>query len=116
MGIFAGLISVNDQAVNSMIMGFAGVMFMVPLGIQSAANAIIGESIGANRVREAYFQFKIMSYITLIATTIVMLLIYVYRLALIRFFTNDKDVETIALGCIPIIIIGFLPDCIQGSI
>ena len=38
-----------------MIMGFVGIMFMVPMGIQSAANAIIGESIGADKVKKAYF-------------------------------------------------------------
>lgn len=33
MGVLAGLISINDQAVNMIMMGIAGVIFMVPLGI-----------------------------------------------------------------------------------
>ncbi len=43
MGVFAGLISVTDQAANTILLMIVSVMFMFPLGIQSAAGAIIGE-------------------------------------------------------------------------
>ena len=48
MGAFAGLISVIDLAVNTIIMMMIGFMFMIPVGVQSAACAIIGSYIGAN--------------------------------------------------------------------
>lgn len=50
LGVLAGLISVTDQAANTILLMLLSVMFMVPMGIQSAACAIIGEMIGANRV------------------------------------------------------------------
>ena len=43
LGILAGLISVTDQAVNTILLMIIAIMFMVPMGIQSAACAIIGE-------------------------------------------------------------------------
>ena len=43
LGVLAGLISVNDQAVNTILLMLIAIMFMVPMGIQSAACAIIGE-------------------------------------------------------------------------
>ena len=43
LGIFSGLISVNDQAANTILLGLVSILFMVPMGIQSAACAIIGE-------------------------------------------------------------------------
>lgn len=33
MGVLAGLISIRDQAVNMILMGIVGVIFMIPLGI-----------------------------------------------------------------------------------
>ena len=33
MGILSGLISVNDQAVNTIIFSVIAIMFMIPLGI-----------------------------------------------------------------------------------
>ena len=48
MGAFAGLISVVDLAVNTIILVLIGFMFMIPVGVQSAACAIIGQYIGAN--------------------------------------------------------------------
>ena len=40
-------------------------MFMVPLGISSAAAAILGERIGANEVGSAKAYFRLMCLITL---------------------------------------------------
>ena len=48
MGVFAGLISVNDQAANTIMMNLVGILFQIPGGAQSAAAAMIGEAIGAN--------------------------------------------------------------------
>ena len=43
LGFFAGWISINDQAVNSILQCFNSVMFMVPIDAQAAACALIGE-------------------------------------------------------------------------
>ena len=43
MGILAGLISITDQAVNTIIISILAIMFMVPMGISSAACALVGE-------------------------------------------------------------------------
>ena len=63
MGVFAGLISVTDQAANTILLMIIAIMFMVPMGIQSAASAIIGEQIGANRVQIAKQYFYVMVYV-----------------------------------------------------
>ena len=65
LGVLAGLISVTDQAVNTILLNLIAIMFMVPMGIQSAACAIIGEQIGANRVSEARAYFRVMALATL---------------------------------------------------
>jgi len=49
LGLFAGLISVNDCAGYTLLLNLSSILFRVPMGIQSAACAIIGEQIGANR-------------------------------------------------------------------
>ena len=71
LGIIAGLISVNDQAVNTILLQLIAIMFMVPMGIQSAACAIIGEQIGANRVPLAQEYFKVMCNIVLLLLLLV---------------------------------------------
>lgn len=43
LGIFAGWISVNDQAVNAILVTLFAILFMVSQGAQSAACALIGE-------------------------------------------------------------------------
>ena len=71
MGVLSGLISVNDQAANTILLMLIAIMFMVPMGIQSAACAIIGEQIGANNVPLAKDYFWLMQKLTFILLLII---------------------------------------------
>ena len=115
LGILAGLISVTDQAVNTILLMLIAIMFMVPMGIQSAACAIIGEQIGANRVPLAKEYFRLMSIWTLIMLILVQALFYFCRVPIVRVFTEDPAVAELADSCVFIIILAFIPDIIQGS-
>ena len=64
LGIFAGWISVVDLATNAILITFFAIMFMVPFGAQSAACALIGEKIGANKVDKARQYFKVIAILT----------------------------------------------------
>ena len=57
-----------------------------------------------------------MSIIVLIVILIMQMVFYFARVPLIRFFTNDPEVEALALKTFYILIIAYLADCIQGSI
>ena len=115
LGIIAGLISVNDQAVNTILLQLIAIMFMVPMGIQSAACAIIGEQIGANRVPLAQEYFKVMCNIVLLLLLLVQTLVFFGRESIVSVFTKDDEVAELANNCVYIIVIAFFPDMIQGS-
>ena len=115
LGIIAGLISVNDQAVNTILLQLIAIMFMVPMGIQSAACAIIGEQIGANRVPLAQEYFKVMCNIVLLLLLLVQTLVFFGRESIVSVFTKDSEVRELANSCVYIIVIAFFPDMIQGS-
>ena len=91
------------------------IMIMVPMGIQSAACAIIGEQIGANRVPLAKAYFHVMSIITLLTLAIIQTIVYFARKPIVRVFTEDPAVAELADSCVFIIILAFIPDIIQGS-
>ena len=116
MGIFSGLIGVTDQAVNTVIITLIALMFMIPVGIQSAAAALIGEYIGANQMRIAKSYFKLMSFCVFFLIFAVQMLFWFNRGPIIRMFTNDPDVEELALKSIFILILAYAVDCIEGSI
>ena len=88
------------------------ILFMVPMGIQSAACAIIGEQIGANRVPLAKEYFRIMSIVTLILMLLVDAVFYFGKGPIVRLFTNDEDVAELADSCVVIIFLAFIPDII----
>ena len=116
LGIMAGLISVTDQAVCTILFQLIAVMFMVPNGLQSACCAIIGEKIGANNVAVAKQYFKIMSITTLTFLAALQLLVYVLKEEIVALFTSDPDVFKLANASVFIIIVTFTPDMIQGSL
>lgn len=116
LGVIAGLISVTDQAVNTILLMLIAIMFMVPMGIQSAACAIIGEQIGANRVPLAKEYFRLMAVITIMMLFLVQTLVYFGRKPIVRVFTEDPAVAELADSCVFVIILAFIPDIIQGSI
>ena len=87
-------------------------MFMVPMGIQSAACAIIGEQIGANRVPLAKEYFKVMCKIVLLLLLLVQALVFVGRESIVSVFTKDSEVAELANSCVYIIVIAFFPDMI----
>lgn len=91
------------------------VLFMVPMGIQSAACAIIGEQIGGNRVRLAKEYFKVMCLISLILLMTVQMSFYLARDSIINVFTEDRAVADLTNSCFLIIVLAFVPDMIQGS-
>ena len=79
MGVLAGLISVTDQAANTILLMVVNVMFMFPMGIQSAAGAIIGEQIGANRVSVANDYFRVMAIVCICLIVFVQIVIFSFR-------------------------------------
>ena len=115
LGVLAGLISVTDQACNTILLMIIAIMFMVPMGIQSAACAIIGEQIGANRVPLAKEYFRLMSIMTLIMLLIIQVIFYFLKEPIVRVFTEDPAVAELADSCVFIILLAFIPDIIQGS-
>ena len=115
LGVLAGLISVTDQAVNTILLNLIAIMFMVPMGIQSASCAIIGEQIGANRVRQAKEYFRVMVFASLGMLLIIQVLFITAKDPIIRCFTRDEDVFDLTQKCFFIIVLAFIPDMIQGS-
>ena len=93
LGVLAGLVSVTDQAANTILLMFIAILFMVPMGISSAASAIIGEHIGANCVPLAKQYLRLIGYITLILLFIVELIFYFGHQKIVSVFTKDPAVE-----------------------
>ena len=60
--------------------------------------------------------FKLMSMMTLVCLVLIQALFYGYREQIVSVFTEDEDVGDLADKCFFIIVLLFIPDCIQGSI
>ena len=112
LGVFAGWISINDQAVNSILQCFNSVMFMVPIGAQAAACALIGEQIGANNVKQAREFLKVIVILTVGVIVTIQTLMLVFREEIVNIFTDDKEVREQTISTMVYVVAAFAPDCI----
>ena len=69
--VISGLISIEAQAVQTLVTSGCAILFEIPLGYQEATCAIIGNCIGANNVPLAKKYMRLTTMVTI--TTIVCL-------------------------------------------
>ena len=61
--VFAGIMGVLEQDCQTLIAAITGVQFQMALGMQNAASALIGNTIGAKNPSLTWKAFKMMSYL-----------------------------------------------------
>ena len=91
--VLAGLISVEAQAVHTIAASGSALMFEISLGYQEATCSIIGNCIGAGKVKLARRFFNLILLVTLATTTSLMLVLICCRDAISRFYSTDPIVQ-----------------------
>ena len=78
-------------------------MFMIPLGMQEASAAIIGNEIGANNVKLAKKYYKVVSGLAAIALITISASCYFGREGITTLFTNEPSVHALTVRVMPIL-------------
>ena len=87
---------------------------MVPLGMQEAACAIIGNEIGAGNVSLAKKYYKVVSTIAGTALLVISLACFFGRQGITDLFTNVPAVNALTVTVMPILAVQYLFDGLQG--
>ena len=112
--VLAGTIGVKTLAATTILMSFSYTLFMVPLGVQEATSALIGNCIGANNVPLAKrfnslnSKFALACVLTLAITTALC------RDYIVSCFTQDAEVTEIAKFALLISCLWSVFDGMQG--
>ena len=88
--------------------------YMVPMGIQSSANFLIGKFIGKNRVDLAKRIAKLIALVALIWSILSVIFVYSLRKNILSIFTGDNDIKSTMINAWGVITIFVFFDCIQG--
>lgn len=86
---------------------------MVPLGIQEAAGAIVGNYIGANDVLMAKKFFTLISKLAFVTIAIMCLLTILLRSEIVDIFTQDSEVKSITEEVLLLMAVFFIFDGMQ---
>ena len=78
-------------------------MFMVPMGMQEAACAIIGNEVGAGNVPLAKKYYRVISAIAGSALILISLFCFFCRQAIVDLFTNVPSVNALTVTIMPIL-------------
>ena len=115
VALLMGSLGVIEVAAHQVAINFAGMMFMIPLGISAATTIRVGHALGEQQVAEA--RFRGMAGISLagmcmFGTASIMLL---FPELIVSIYTTDVEVRRMAVGLLFMAAIFQLSDGIQVS-
>ncbi len=115
VGLLMGSLGVIEVAAHQIAINFAGMMFMIPLGISAATTIRVGHALGAGRQQDA--RFRGLSGISLagmcmFGTASIMLL---FPDLIVSIYSKDPDVAAMAVSLLFMAAIFQLSDGIQVS-
>ena len=113
MTLLAGTLGVEELASQIITVNVSATLFMVPLGIQEAAGAIVGNCIGANDVLMAKKFFTLISKLALVTIAIMCLLTILLRREIVDIFTQDSEVKSITEDVLLLMALFFIFDGMQ---
>ena len=88
----AGLIGSHPQAAHIIIYHLLVIYYSVFQGIMEATAATIGNNIGQNNVQLAWFNFKLISLLSICINVVAAIMLYTYRWTIASIFTQDQNV------------------------
>jgi MATE family multidrug resistance protein len=115
VGLLMGSLGVVEVAAHQIAINFAGMMFMIPLGISAATTIRVGHALGEQRQLDARFRgFAGISFagMCMFATASLMLLFPDF---IVSIYSNDADVGAMAVSLLFMAAIFQLSDGIQVS-
>lgn len=92
LAIFSGYIGISQLAAEVIIINLVGFIFMLPLGIATAASALTGNYIGSRKINLAKKFSNLALIFNVILTVVVILFIILFQDAITKFFTSDEGV------------------------
>jgi MATE family multidrug resistance protein len=115
VGLLMGSLGVIEVAAHQVAINFAGMMFMIPLGISAATTIRVGHALGEQRPADARFRgLAGISFagLCMFGTASIMLL---FPELIVSIYSNDTDVSAMAISLLFMAAIFQLSDGIQVS-
>ena len=110
--LIAGLISVEDQAVQSICAVISTTLFMFGAGFQEASSALIGNMIGANRVGFAWHYAQVLSALSIVLTIVFLVPLFIYMHEIAHVFTREPETKKLLMQVLPVVFICFFFDVV----
>jgi len=114
IAIFAGWLGKEQLAAQVAVINVITLIYMLPLGMQFAASALVGNEIGKKNVEQAKRYALVCIFFTLAMTSIVCLLFIVFDLQVAQLFSKEPVVVGYVMDTLPILCVYLFFDAIHG--
>ena len=114
LAIFCGLMSVEALAAEVVIVNIVSFIFMMPLGTSYAASALTGVFLGEGKVPQAKKYARLTLVFNIFVTTIVVIILGVFRRGISNLFTHDDKTVFIIMDVLSIVLLYIFFDTIHG--
>ena len=110
--LMASYLTKTDTAGQTILRNIGLFTFMVPVGLWSATNYLVGKYIGLNRVDLAKKISSLLVKVSLFWSISSMALVYLFSVEIMTFYTNDPDIKSVMSKAWWLICIFVFFDCI----
>ena len=114
LALFTGLLGVDQLAAEVVIINLISFIFMLPLGISYSASALTGNYIGEGKIDLAKKFAKMTVIFDIFCTTIIVILLYVFKDGVTQLFTKEPRVIAIFYDTMWVLLIYIWFDTIHG--
>lgn len=114
LAIFSGYMGIAQLAAEVIIINMVGFVFMLPLGIATAASTLTGNYIGCKKIKLAKKFANLSLIFNVIITLIVLLIIYLIQDSISGFFTSEAEVVYTIKGVMWILLLYIFFDTLHG--
>eukprot|EP01022_Parablepharisma_sp_SALTPOND_P004744 TRINITY_DN120884_c1_g1_i1.p1 TRINITY_DN120884_c1_g1~~TRINITY_DN120884_c1_g1_i1.p1 ORF type:complete len:562 (-),score=13.56 TRINITY_DN120884_c1_g1_i1:1491-3089(-) len=112
--LFAGYLNPIGLATNQVITSVDIIFYMVPTGVGSALTALVGNSLGKRKVKEAKMYSLVSTLLSVGIVVALIIIVLIFRRPVAEFYTPNKEIQELYVKAILVALVSFFVDCFQG--
>jgi MATE family multidrug resistance protein len=113
MSLICGLIGVEEQAAQVILINIVGIIFMIAMGIQQASSANIGWAIGTGDIYKAKEYLYVSNWIAFVLSSVCTLIFLLFGKQMVMVFTSSESLIKICTNSLGLVSCGLWPDMWQ---
>ncbi len=114
VNIFSGRLDKASLAADQSLCNLLIFGFSIPIALGYSACVLTGNSLGSRKPKLAQMYAKFTFVLSVVFVAVYILLVFTFRYHVAAWYSNDADVQSVFVACVPIMLAEVVADSTQG--